>query len=129
MYFATQADADYLKTVPSLLGTVLNQVLPQLNIVPPIRIEYEGKQSRRVDPHLLELGNKKWLLISNYLKKAVDLTIQTDMSGWGRDLRKISKIFPAHQLLEWEVTAQQVLTLRFHLEAEEVTVIEIELAA
>jgi len=129
LYFATQADADYLKSAPSLLGTVLNQVLPQLNIVPPIRIEYEGKQSRRVDPHLLELGNKKWLLISNYLKKAVDLTIQTDMSGWGRDLRKISKIFPAHQLLEWEVTAQQVLTLRFHLEAEEVTVIEIELAA
>jgi hypothetical protein len=100
-----------------------------LNILPPIQIEYEGKQSCRVDCHWLELKNKKWLLLSNYLKNSVDLTIQTDISGWGMGLRNITKIFPDHQLLDWEVADQKVLTMRFHLEVEEVTIIEIELAA
>jgi hypothetical protein len=128
LYFATQADADYLNSAPSLLGTVLSQVLPHLNILPPISIEYEGKQSRRVDPHLLELGNRKWLLVSNYLKRGVDVTLHADVSGWGKDLRKVCKIFPAGELLDWEVNHQKALKMQFHLGAEEVTVIEIELA-
>ena len=122
IYIATQADAGHLKTSSSILSEMIQQTLPALGIVPQFDIRYSQKKTREIDLHILETDTRKWLLLSNQLKSAADVNISLKLHN--TSVASVQRIWPKKQPLDWS-SPQNVLSLSFNLDPQEVSIIEI----
>lgn len=121
IYLATQADAGHVSQSPSILADVVGRLLPALGLSPRFRIQHDHQTCREVDVHFLKWENRRWILLSNLLKKPghVKLSLQ-----WhGTQAVQVQKIWPHRGPLDctWQ---PDELSLSFNLVAEEVMVIE-----
>lgn len=124
IYLASQCDAGHLKNSQSILAQIIKQVLPQLHIHPRIKLEYNHKKHREIDPHLLIGADRVWVLISNYLKTASQTRLSFDMRG--QKAIEVKRIWPKEAVIDWSQQSDELL-MSFDLNSEEVSVIDIML--
>lgn len=122
IYLASQCDSGHLKNSPSLLEQVVNQVLPELGVQPRLKVEFSQKKHREIDPHLLESSDRKWIVISNFLKTATTASIKLNMSK--QQTAAVKRIWPVEESLNWSQQSNE-LSVSFDLNSEEVSIIEI----
>jgi len=122
LYFATQADAGHLKTEESLLKDGLKVFHQRIGLEPKVWIEQPSLHRREIDPHLLELPGKTFLLVTDYIlrDKQVHLVLKDH-----RKAQQIKQVFPELMLLDWNQDGD-MLSFAFASKRKEVKIIQIE---
>ena len=122
LYLATQADAGYLQTSPSLLKDVLQQVWAELGINPRLQVLEPDLDLRSIDVHLLDADKSSFLLISDRLARSESVKMVL------RDERKalsVSLVYPAGSAaINWQQQKDSLL-ISYDRDGKEVKIIQI----
>lgn len=122
-YLATQADAGYLKTEGNLLGKVIQELAKRKGIAPLLSLDYEGKEWRELDAHLLDTPGRSEIILTNYLSKASKVELKMNESQRAAkavQLGILNKTTAAFKQAKGE------LVLSLELGAEEVQIVTIQ---
>jgi beta-galactosidase GanA len=124
LYIATQADSGSLATEQPILKDILAFVQDQVGLSPRIRVLSPAGGRPGVDPHLLDLPGRTYLLVTDYLHRDKEIKLVL------KDQRRIDRIC---QVYPEEVDADGIqqgdqLTLTCQSEAKEVKIFQIDWA-
>jgi len=78
LYIATQADSGYTSKGSRLLRESAVTVLGRLGVVPEVSLDYQGKQRREVDAHLLRAPGRSTVILTSYRPDVRTVTVNVN---------------------------------------------------
>jgi beta-galactosidase GanA len=123
VYLATQADGGYLIPQAGVISGAIELVSNRAGLSPAVSINYDNKNGREIDPHILDTPERTEILVTNYSEtpREVDLSLVEPK----RKVLNIRLGIIDQKLLDIKPTDAEI-NISFKLDPKEVQIISID---